>query len=326
MAWRVTNMQKDKKAVFISLCLAVLCSSCTVPAAPPEALSNLQAINYGNYGNLGEKANGEVYCQAFLCGNEEDEGIVRICPGERELVLSEDVAALYCYEDELYYTSWERNGLYYLSASGDPVTITDADVRSVARSGGFLYVVTRDKTAEVEFRLWKKAVDEVKLTEVTGLPAGIMPEQVYPSEHGDGVYVVGITPEKNGPIYFLSETGELTWIAEPPESVQRIFCAYGSLYSVGYEAIYQIGADGTCTSISKDFTSLYTAVCAYNGGIIYQAEGEQTGVVYHNVSTGEERLLSVAPIYLQFYVIGGKLLGIINYVDGGPVVEELHVT
>lgn len=317
-------MMKNTKRFFASLCLVLLCSSCTAPADSQESFTNLQAINYGNFGNLAEKANGEVYCQAFLCGSEEDEGIVRICPGEQEIVLSEDVAGLYCYEDELYYTSREQNGLYYLPASGDPVTITDADVRSVARSGDFLYVVTRDKTDEVEFRLWKKAMDEDKLMEVTVLPAGIMPEQVYPSEHGDGVYVVGTTPEQNGPIYFLSETGELTWIAEPPESVQRIFYAYGSLYSVGYEAIYQIGADGACTSISKDFTSLYTAVCAYHGGIVYPAAGEQTGVVYHNASTGEEKLLSTAPIYLQLYVIGGKLLGIVNYVDGGPAVEELY--
>lgn len=315
-------MTKNTKRCLASLCLVLLCG-CAAPTASPESFTNLQAINYGSFGNLGEKANGEVYCQASLCGNAEDEGIVRISSGEQELVLSEAVAALYCYEDELYYTSWERNGLYYLPASGESVMITDADVRSVARSGGFLYVVTRDKADEAEFRLWKKAVDEDKLREVTALPAGIMPEQVYPSEHGDGIYVVGTTPEQNGPIYFLSETGELTWLAEPPEPVQRIFYAYGSLYSVGYEAIYQIGADGTCTSISKDFTSLYTAVCAYHGGIVYQAAGEQTGVVYHNVSTGEEKLLSAAPIYLQFYVIEGKLLGIVNYVDGGPVLEEV---
>lgn len=321
-------MTKNTKRVLASLCLVLLCSGCTAPAASTESFTNLQAINYGNFGSMAEKANGEVYCLAFLCGSEEDEGLVRICSGEQELVLSEDVAGLYCYEDELYYTSWEQNGLYHLPASGDLVTITDADVRSVARSGDFLYVVTRDKTDEdeVEFRLWKKAMDEDKLTEVAVLPAGIMPEQVYPSEHGDGVYVVGTAPEQNGPIYFLSETGELTWIAEPPESVQRIFYAYGSLYSVGYEAIYQIGTDGACTSISKDFTSLYTAVCAYNGGIIYPAAGEQTGVVYHNVSTGEEKLLSTAPSYLQLYVIEGKLLGIVNYVDGGPVVEELYGT
>ena len=315
-------MTKHSKVFFASLCLVLLCG-CTAPAASPEAFPNLQAINYGNFGNLGEKANGEVYCQAFLCGSEEDEGIVRIYPGEQELVLSEDVAGLYCYEDALYYTSWERNGLYYLPESGDPVTITDADVHSVARSGDFLYVVTRDKTDEIEFRLWKKAVDGDQLTEVTVLPAGIKPEQVYPSEHGDGVYVVAITPEKNGPIYFLSETGELTWIAEPPESVQRIFYAYGSLYSVGYKAIYQIGADGACTSISKDFNSVYTAICAYEGGIVYPAVGERVGMVYHNVSSGQERLISPIPNYLQLYVIEGKLLGVINSMDGGPVLEEI---
>lgn len=307
---------KKHMLALLTLLLVPLCS-CTTKSeggVDAEEFTNLQAINYSNMGIMGENCDGEVYYASL---NSDEGGLVKISQGTEEQVLLGDIGSIYMYQDELYYTAYDQKGLYCLK-DGNISSITSFDVRSMARSGRYLYIIADDDENE-KYVLQMKSVDESSFTEIQDIPNDIKLKQVFPAS--GGAYVAGNDRNNNGVIYFLEETRKTEVVATIPEPIRKIFFTYDILYAVTDNNIYQVLDDGSYTSISNEFSGVYTAVTAYDGKIIYTTIGEKVGVVQHDIESGKEKLLSRTP-YLQIYVIGGELVGVSLNIEEGVLAEK----